>query len=744
MVKGKGKGKVEGCAAVESLNSHGPLRSSLFDPSVVARMCREYQESTPYRHLVIPNLLDDRVLRDACGELKKNMQATLKETDIYKVYQAGDLSNLDGLPEESKCLLPSLFSLRGALYSLKFRRLVQKLTGSGPLSGERIDLSVNAYGHTGHLLCHDDVIGTREVSYILYLVDEDWGSREKSDGGGLQLYPLEKDGVPGVPAYAPSKVIPPKWNQMVLFAVQPGRSFHDVQEVYNEFKPRLAVSGWFHGALPSELEQWPQCTPSSAPGTTGEFRRIDLEEGSEEKAAMATLAQLEGGEGGEADNEGLNDDSGPGEFSGEFVGEEGLDSLSNWVNNEYLSPSMVEQCAEAFRENGSTLQLHRFLKLDFSPLHRCAQGDVAKKIVEAVRASDHSDGLGYMEASDFEAGVRGGWRKCGPPHQQRMLRLSQEPPGQTDEEKDDEVGVLMREIRDKLFHTRAFKSLLEGIVGAAIAGCRCQVRRFRPGLDYTLATPEAPWEWKGASKEGATDKGSCGNTGAAGGQSRVGVRLMVLDVILCFVDDHEPYKEAAWRQDEVGGYVTYLGGDEAASDGNKDGNDKEHKGPGCGSGSGREGVGKGDARGSEEGAPDSKTKGTPAGGDGHEDVGGGSGGHDAAVYKADEEGSLVSVSAASNALTLVLRDDINVLSFVKYVSSAAPGSRFDAFGEFLVPVEEDSDSDDKQHLMESLETVEEENEEVEEEGERGDSSGDGMEGETEEGQPGKKRARLGP
>lgn len=69
------------------------------------------------------------------------------------------------------------------------------------------------------------------MSYILYLVDEDWGSGEKPDGGGLQLYPLETEGTPGIPAYAPSKTIPPRWNQMVLFAVQPGRSFHDVQEV---------------------------------------------------------------------------------------------------------------------------------------------------------------------------------------------------------------------------------------------------------------------------------------------------------------------------------------------------------------------------------------------------------------------------------------------------------------------------------------------------------------------------------
>lgn len=80
-----------------------------------------------------------------------------------QVYQTGDLANMDGLPEESKRLLPSLFAVRDGLYSLEFRRLVQSLTGSGPLSGQQIDLSANAFGHTGHLLCHDDVIGTRKV-----------------------------------------------------------------------------------------------------------------------------------------------------------------------------------------------------------------------------------------------------------------------------------------------------------------------------------------------------------------------------------------------------------------------------------------------------------------------------------------------------------------------------------------------------------------------------------------------------
>lgn len=92
----------------------------------------------------------------------RTLFSVFRET-CHKVYQTGDLANMDGLPAESKRLLPSLFTIRDSLYSLEFRRLVQSLTGSGPLSGEQIDLSVNAFGHTGHLLCHDDVIGTRKV-----------------------------------------------------------------------------------------------------------------------------------------------------------------------------------------------------------------------------------------------------------------------------------------------------------------------------------------------------------------------------------------------------------------------------------------------------------------------------------------------------------------------------------------------------------------------------------------------------
>ncbi|CAM9184190.1 unnamed protein product [Laminaria digitata] len=635
--------------------------------------------------------MDDAVLRTACDELKTNMQATLKETDIFKVYQTGDLANMDGLPEESKRLLPSLFAIRDGLYSLEFRRLVQSLTGSGPLSGEQIDLSANAFGHTGHLLCHDDVIGTRKVSYILYLVDKDWGSGEKPDGGGLQLYPLETDGVPGIPAYAPSKTIPPRWNQMVLFAVQPGVSFHDVQEVYNEHKPRLAVSGWFHAALPSEMGDWPDHKlDGDGDGS------VDPE--GDNAGATSTLEQLKGaagdGVGGVSGGDGSDCDA----FTDDFEGAQGLKELAEWVNPEYLAPSMAEQCAAAFTENGSTIQLHRFLK-----------DDIAEKIVDAAIAADRADGLGYMEASPFDAGVRGGWRKAGPPHRQRMLRLSATDPGTivflgfTDgdgpEEKDDEIGALLRELRDKLFRGQAFRAFLQKMLGdASVVASRRQARRFRPGLDYTLATPGAPWKLKRGAKGGGGG-GAGGDTGVedrappnGGGEEE---QYMVLDVVLCFVDDREPYKEAAWKQDEVGGYVTYLGGDDDDEEAKQDDNPvppQEGKGDGSSSSGGNSSSGGSSSGGSgnkqnETAAASSSSSGTPVDKQGGEK-------NDAAVYKADEGGSLVSVSAASNALSLVLRDDAGIASFVKYLSSAAPGSRFDVMGEYLV-VGGGSDDDDE-------------------------------------------------
>lgn len=58
----------------------------------------------------------------------------------------------------------------------------------------------------------------------------------------------------------------------------------------------------------------------------------------------------------------------------------------------------------------------------------------------------------------------------------------------------------------------------------------------------------------------------------------------------------------------------------------------------------------------------------------------------------EEDGTLLTWQPHFNCLLLVLRDG-GVLRFVKYVSAAAPGSRWDVCGEFEVGMVDDDDDD---------------------------------------------------
>ena len=115
-----------------------------------------------------------------------------------------------------------------------------------------MDCAANCHAKGCHLLCHDDVIGTRKVSYIIYLTDPDpdWID---SDGGRLELYEAipenigslegaEKTRQRYVPGALPVKTILPVFNSMAYFVVQPGVSFHSVQEVFCD-RPRLSIQG---------------------------------------------------------------------------------------------------------------------------------------------------------------------------------------------------------------------------------------------------------------------------------------------------------------------------------------------------------------------------------------------------------------------------------------------------------------------------------------------------------------------
>lgn len=83
-----------------------------------------------------------------------------------------------------------------------------------------------AFGSAAAAVCCDILLWPR-ASVDLYLHARSLPLRV--------LLPLRLDALPQVL---------PKFNSMALFAVQPGRSYHSVQEVYADRTPRLSIQGW--------------------------------------------------------------------------------------------------------------------------------------------------------------------------------------------------------------------------------------------------------------------------------------------------------------------------------------------------------------------------------------------------------------------------------------------------------------------------------------------------------------------
>ncbi|KAK5655434.1 hypothetical protein OQA88_5705 [Cercophora sp. LCS_1] len=434
------------------------FRKGLFDKSVLSKYTTEYASSTPYKHSVINELVDDGLLRKVRSEIKANVSFTPKETDIYKIHQSGDLANLDGLDNDALAKLPSLLALRDALYSQTFRDYVSKITNCGPLSGRKTDMAINVYTPGCYLLCHDDVIGSRKVSYILYLTDPDtpW---QPEWGGALRLFPVvDREGKDGemakTPLPDPVKVIPPAWNQLSFFAVQPGESFHDVEEVYhaaskkelekNGGRIRMAISGWFH--IPQ----------------IGEDGWV---EGAEEKAAQKSgLMQLQGNPDQhdrpqskpvQVEKVGAGD-----EFA--FEDEADLEFLLKYLAPTYLTPDTMDRVAEHFEEE-SSITLPDILHPKFAAKVRA--------YVEAQKAKTLPE--------DSEEIEMGAWKVARPPHKARYMYLE---PGSGAEESP------LKELLEVLLPSKQFRLWLQMATRSVVESHDLVARRFRRGKDYTLAT----------------------------------------------------------------------------------------------------------------------------------------------------------------------------------------------------------------------------------------------------------------
>jgi hypothetical protein len=160
--------------------------------------------------------------------------------------------------------------------------------------------------------------------------------------------------------------------------------------------------------------------------------------------------------------------------------------LSEFLNPVYLDPHTMNALAARFVEE-SSLELHSFLG-----------AALASRLEKGLHEVDAADGLDKSrngQVPPHSAGTSSGaWTIKSPPHKWRYCVLkphvygpSEEFISQVSQAPSDE---LIRSLQDELFPSNAFRAWLSVVSRLLPTGYKVEGRRFRPGLDYTLATSE--------------------------------------------------------------------------------------------------------------------------------------------------------------------------------------------------------------------------------------------------------------
>jgi len=432
-------------AASSEKRVDGAFFERLYDLNVLRQTTLEYTRSSPYRHVCIDPVCDEDRLRKVLQELEAHLTLSFKETDLFKVLQSVDMASIS--PENVGDTCENLIALRDDLYSEKFRKSIQTITGCPPLDS-RVDCSCNVFPHGGHLLCHDDVIGTRCISYILYLSEPELGWKSE-DGGALELYPTLCTS-PQLPTAVPSKSILPKWNTMVIFSIEPGKSFHAVQEVYAQNKARVSISGWYHVAdktIVSTEKASAQTLLSGSCAFTEQRPRSEVVDIIPPVSVNKSVLR-------------------------KIFSEKDRRYLEEWINSEYLDPVGIAHMRQQYLTEGSML-LKEFL--------------TSKATLEAKRWLTHEpkeydfDELCQKRDTDYSLAL------CGPPHMRRFVRYKHEA-GRLYDVKD--LPGFLYDIRTRVFNSESFGRWLTEIIGCGLDITDEQIRCFRPGLDYTVAVQQ--------------------------------------------------------------------------------------------------------------------------------------------------------------------------------------------------------------------------------------------------------------
>ncbi|OEU10489.1 hypothetical protein FRACYDRAFT_246959 [Fragilariopsis cylindrus CCMP1102] len=338
-------------------------------------------------------------------------------------------------------------------------------------------------------------------------------------------------------------------------------------------------------------------------------------------------------------------------------------------------------------ENNSSVQFCNFLLEKYVPsIQSCwkEESEVSDENGKKLSATVVDEATNYDDSTIddditnkhyYMQGVTSQWKLRGPAHKQRYLRYEEDNNNNNSSDNDSNVnnnndnddgndnaastGSIMNTVKKQVFESEPFKRYLKAVTSldysTGIVGN--EIRRFRPGLDYTVA-----------------------HYGLLSNMDEVGV----LDATMCFVDDQTEDKKGYWECGDVGGFECYIEADIDDDDDEDDENDAAAAAAATMNGASSATAA---MNGSQQAADDE--------------------------YNEDDDTELLSVSASNNTLSLVYRDP-GTMRFVKYVGSSAPSSRYDICMEYELPPDNDNDNDviDEEEVEADDDVNEEDEEEV--------------------------------
>lgn len=235
----------------------------------------------------------------------------------------------------------------------------------------------------------------------------------------------------------------PNFNTMAFFGVEPGVSYHSVQEVFTDESPRLSIQGWYHRSTAPEGAEMASISQLKSVGTAAVYSPIQSLVKSNSPEVSHVISNAE------------------------------RDYLKAWMSETYLEEVAISKIRDAF-EQKSTVNLQQFLL-----------PERMESIQKTCIAADKTDGVDTDGECDDAAGLkRAGWTLLGPAHMRRYLTTTA---GVHNVEQQDETATALIGLQKGLFQSEEFASWLWAATGIRPTGHRAEVRRFRSGMDYTVA-----------------------------------------------------------------------------------------------------------------------------------------------------------------------------------------------------------------------------------------------------------------